>query len=340
MSSTNGPLLGSDAQSQSFGVNTSLPAAPTFSVPSALDNFSGTISGANILTALDGIYATEPIGILNNWYKALPYGFIFTSRSGVATTIYLPISPNNISIGTHFSTHVIPTLYGTIEQHSDQRYFDIKIEGTTGIAPRFAYPITGQQKPSDAAKGCGRAAFSVQESIPSNVLGGFFAKTIAASNQILNKAADILNPQSNSSGIDIGTTGYAAFHRLQKFFLLYKKDTSGQLDTGERLLDNVHPLMFINYKDNVRYDCSIQKFDVRKSAENPMLYNYSIVLRAYNIATLSSSPAAVSDMKQRLKDLGLDGINNSTIFSKLKNLTSNAKSIFGAASGGLNILGS
>lgn len=337
----NGPIQ------PSLGVKTSLndnalssPASNEFkSVVDRVD-FARQLKNASDVDSLESAYITEDDGILNNWYKALPYGFIFTPRNGNAITMYLPISPSNLTITTHFSTQVIPTLYGTIEQHSDQRYFDIVIEGTTGIAPRYTKPLTSKQKPSEAAKGSGRAAFSVQESISSSIVGGFFKKTISTANQILNKAADILNPLKNSTGIDIDKTGYASFHRLYKFFLYYKRDTSGQSSIEKRKYPNIHPLVFINYKDNNKYDCSIQRFVLKRSAENPMLYTYQIVLKAYNLQPIKGDPAAQFTLKDRLKELGLDGITNSTVFSQVKKLSKDAKTIFGAGEGGLDILGS
>lgn len=339
--SKNGPELPSlGAKTALFDTASGVPAANQFQNTLDRIDFAKQLKNASSTDSLEAAYITEDPSVLNNWYKALPYGFIFTPRSGNAIAIYLPISPNNLNITTHFSTHVTPTLYGTVEQHSDQRYFDIVIRGTTGIAPRYTEPLTNKQKPSEATKGSGRASFSVTEAIPSNIIGGFFKKTISTANQILNKAADILNPLKNSSAIDISKTGYAAFHRLYKFFLYYKRDTSGQTSTQKRKYPSIHPLVFINYKDNNKYDCSIQKFTLDRSAENPLLYNYLIVLKAYNLQPINGDPSAQFTLKDRLRELGLDGITNSNVFSKVKQLSKDAKTIFGASEGGLDILGS
>lgn len=295
---------------------------------------ASTIKNKNFETIYD-TYNNLP-----NWYKALPYGFIFTPKVGKSVTKYLPIAPNNITITTHFATNVIATLYGTVEQHSDQRYFDIVIEGTTGIAPRYVDIQEVEQDKATTLHKTGRSAFSVQESISSDVLGGFFKKTINTVNQIVNKVADIFTPEQNLSGVNIQGTGYAAFHNLYKFFLYYKRDTSGQTDTTTRKEGLPHPLVFVNYKDNNKYDCSIQKFILRRSAENPMLYNYQIVLKAYNIQKLDANPNAKFDLQTRLSELGLDGVTNSSAFSQIKQLSNDAKQVFGAAVGGLNILGS
>src|SRR6185369_1371883 len=70
--------------------------------------------------------------IKSNWFTAKPYGFKFTPRAGKAMTMFLPIAPSNLTISTGFATNAIPTLYGTVEEHSPVRYYDITIEGTTG----------------------------------------------------------------------------------------------------------------------------------------------------------------------------------------------------------------
>src|SRR5689334_19686681 len=65
-----------------------------------------------------------------NWYSAKPYGFKASLRNGRSVVMFLPINPSNLTISTNFATNMIPTLYGTVEEHSEVRYFDITIEGT------------------------------------------------------------------------------------------------------------------------------------------------------------------------------------------------------------------
>ncbi|CAM6003882.1 unnamed protein product [Sphagnum balticum] len=102
--------------------------------------------------------------------------------------------------------NVIPTLYGTVEEHSDVRYYDIVIEGTTGMAPKFVKPgFSGSVvSPDDATdvtyaalQQSGRAAYPI-----SNVgaLGGFFSNTISQISNILNsagKAVSAITGQAN-----------------------------------------------------------------------------------------------------------------------------------------------
>lgn len=288
-------------------------------------------------TASGKTYAYDTSKTQENWYAAMPYGFQFFSRdkkkSERAETIYLPISPSNLNITTHYATNVITTLYGTVEEHSEQRYFDIVIEGTTGVSPRYV-----QLRDVEYAGGFGgkfqrgRLTANIESTIPS--LGGFFSKTIGRLNTIAKKANDILGGENNATGIDINRTGYVAFHNLYKFFLQYKRDAAG-LDSrrGRRQ----HPLWFVNYKDNNRYKCSIQRFVLKRQAADPMLYNYSIILRAYEIQNVSDK--VVNVFASRIRDLGLNGVKDSSIFSTIKNVSNGAKGIVGSLVGGINLLG-
>ena len=86
-------------------------------------------------------------------------------------------------------------------------------------------------------------------------------------------------------GIPEGS-GYTAFHNLYRFLLAYKKDAAGVFIKGVHSGEEQrrgHPLQFLNYKDNIQYDVAIQNFVLKRSADDPMLYNYTITMRAYNL---------------------------------------------------------
>ncbi len=276
----------------------------------------------------DGLYSV----IKENWYTAKPYGFTFNPRGQNASsiTMFLPISPSNIAIQTQFATNVITTLYGTVEEHSEVRYYDITISGTTGFAPKYVYPVENYSNKNPAP---GRANFDVRDAIN---LGGFFSKTLSMFSQIVDKATDILgsNPPV-TTGVYSDESGYLAFHNLYRFLLKYKRDAAGQ-DSIQ--LRTQHPLTFFNYKDNTQYDVAIRSFNLTRDSENPMLYNYSIQLRGYNLRSAGLG-ASKEDITQRLKDLGLAGVKSGTLLGDIKNKTDQAKQIVGAAAGGTNTLG-
>jgi hypothetical protein len=283
--------------------------------------------------------------ILSNWFTAKPYGFRFTPKSGPndAKVMYLPIGPSNLTITTHFATNIVPTIYGTVEEHSPVRYFDIVIEGTTGMTPKFVEPKKPNETPDTLP---GRSSFSIQQSL-STLAGGFFAKTLGAVDKVVNDVTNIVG-KSSTTGIQLDQTGYVAFHNLYRFFLKYKKNTSGtdvdsdgELDTTPRPTNAEHPLVFFNYKDNNEYNVVIRSFTLRRDKENPMLYLYSIAMRGYELKGLTESSGAKQTITQKesLEMLGLDGVNGSAFLTKAKEMASNARSILSSVANGANQLG-
>ena len=286
---------------------------------------------SQLLADMSAIYKTEP----QNWYSAKPYGFKMNTRDGSTFTMFLPINPSNLNITTQFATNMIPTLYGTVEEHSDIRYYDITIEGTTGMGPKFVEPGAGTDSSIIYSRNRkqGRSNFAIAQGVS---LGGFFAKTLGAVNQIKNKAADLLDggPKAKT-GLTAENSGYVAFHNLYKFLHQYKKDASGA--TGDLTVRTQHPLTFFNYKDNNQYDVVVRSFTMRRSVQDPTLYYYSIQLRGYNLRSITSP---INDsLTQRLKDLGVNGIDSSSVLGDIKTLSQGAKSIIGSAVGGISVLG-
>lgn len=298
----------------------------------SLDNNGTNNEGFLALGA--GTYSLES----QNWYSAKPYGFKASLRDGRTVVMFLPINPSNIQITTPFATNMVTTLYGTVEEHSDVRYFDISIEGTTGMAPRFVAPYIGgtSMEPGNAystVRKSGRSTFEIASSLSA---GGFFAKTLAIANQIKSKAADLLDGGVKpKTGINAENSGYVAFHNLYRFLLQHKKDVSGS--AGSKTPFQKHPLTFFNYKDNNQYDIVVRGFTMRRSADNPMLYNYSIQLRGYNLRSVSDK--VDEDLTKRLQDLGLNGVDASSVLGDIKSLSSKAKGIIGSAVGGISVLG-
>ena len=282
----------------------------------------------------------------NKWYTAKPYGFKIKLRnSKKAITMFLPISPTNLTITTDFATNIITTLYGTVEEHSDVRYYDINIEGTTGMAPEFT--DYGSGEPNEVFSSLRRegrsSAIKDKAIISQNIASGFFSKTINRINDIINKASDIIPSDKKTepeSAVTNEQSGYMAFHNLYRVLLQYKKDAAGVSAQNSRPMGQ-HPITFFNYKDGNEYDVVVRAFTMRRSVENPMLYYYSIQLRGYNLRSVGSSSADIKTTMDtnRLKDLGLDGVSSSSILDDIKKKANGVKSTIGSLMGGINTLG-
>jgi hypothetical protein len=235
------------------------------------------------------------------WYQTKPYAFE-AIIDGLKKRFYLPINPQNLTITTHYATTTMATLGSTIEQHAHQRYFDISIAGTTGIAPNnIPVNLTSKDANIAGALNTENTDIDVNENfnatnrksydlnyfpqINAAILGGFLSSIYNKTSNIVNRAADIGRTYKFQSGVGDNVSGYATFHNLYRFFLAYKKSATD----GKSAHPDSSPLMFLNFKDNNKYSCVINAFTLERSSDNPMLYNYSIQLRAYDLKDLGSS---------------------------------------------------
>jgi hypothetical protein len=320
---------------------------------SALSAIASKVAGA-----ISSTQGYTPVA--ENWYKSFPYAFLATDAAGKSRIFYLPLNPSNISISTHFATNLISTIGGTVEEHAPQRYFDINISGTTGIAPQYTQEVDGKTAGAfsklKALAGQqdsppGRLAYTPEFTI-SGATKGFFAQTAGKLDNALNVARDLLQGQrKHESGFSAVNSGYMAFHNFYRFLLESKSSlASGAANNNSNLQnkvpfatlnnalaaatsvfgDKAGPLKFIIYKDNQEYTCAILRFELTRSADSPMLYNYSIVLRAYSLSSIEGGiPENIN--KDRLVALGLG--EGDSVFSKIKGVANTAKRGISAVGG-------
>jgi len=293
-------------------------------------------SGLPLVTTndVDDIYTIRS----NNWYTLRPYAFKFHKRldftDSNAVTIFLPINPSNITVTTHFATNIVTTLYGVVEEHSEIRYYDIVIQGTTGYAPRYVKPdgIKFAALSTELANlnpfkkdEIGRSSFDDGSGIAESL--GLFKQTLGTINTVVQSAKGIMNVfggDNDVGGVDVEKSGYVAFHNLYRMLHIYKKEASGQNGFNDNFNKvSKHPLTFVNYKDNVQYDCVPRTFTLVRSAESPMLYNYTIVMRAFNMKTISS--LFKLEDTNKLAELGLKNAGPSIAY-KMRDICSNATS--------------
>jgi hypothetical protein len=282
----------------------------------------------------------------DQWYKAYPYslGAMFQPDPiqkivlGGFVEVNLPITPNNLTITTHLATNVVATLYGIVEEHSDVKFYDITIQGNTGIAPtNFMGARYGDKyvlmTPPDLNT-VGRQSFK-----NFNLdLGGFLPEVTNTINQAVKKFNAIKNtvsslfggdPDGNETGVDNGVSGYKAFHNIYNFLQQYK---ASRASTSSISKFKQSPMKFYNYKDNNMYDCVPISFTMIRSAENPMLYNYQIRLRAFNLQPLYKYSRIFGVAETNLvAQTGLDRFKGS-IFSKITSVASDVNTLVNTVS--------
>lgn len=211
---------------------------------------------------------------INHWNWSAPrYAFKYRFEMGVST-MFLPINPENLAITTSYATNLIPTLYGTIEEHSPTRYFNITISGTTGIAP------TGPKLP-DAGR--------VDQKYKDEMMAG--------------RDKTPLDDGQDDIGVYPHQSGYIAFHSLYRFLMRYKHDAA----TNNRN----EPLYFFNYKDNNVYRVSLNYFQMNRAAEDPFMYRYVITMTGYSISSIDKVEQITDTMESVLTNTkGLEKYGN------------------------------
>jgi hypothetical protein len=283
-----------------------------------------------------------------NWYKTIPYALRIVNfgntsnasspgsvggaiaaaqalggngppppESNLPMFYFFPVNPESISINTPFATVVTPTIGGVVQEHSGAVFYNITINGTTGVLPELDHSTGIPRNTTEDLRPLGKPATLIN----ANALGGFGQGAINAINSI---AAAITGTSSKLvSGKNHRNAGYTAFHVLYKFIWLYHFAKSN----GAK-----QQLRFMNYKDNNQYDCVVTNFTLNRDKGRPHLYQYSIQLKGWKLATANAQPSFTN--ADRLKNLGLD--EGPSFKATAFRLINNTKTVLNGAAGLLN----
>jgi hypothetical protein len=157
------------------------------------------------------------------------------------------------------------------------------------------------------------------------------AKQIATVNTAVSGIADVFNKildgNNRKSGVYLDQTGFYAFHYLYRFFLQYKRETASAKEKNKKYKGP--PLTFISYKDSVKYNVVPVVFNFSRAAEDPMLYKYSIQMRAYNIKSLGKVDEE-DWLSRRFLKMGIGGGNTTDAFSNASAVTNAVTNTLGA----------
>lgn len=181
--------------------------------------------------------------------------------SGITNSRHnLTLAPQSISVSTPFAISVMATNKGVLEENNGVVFRTISINGTTGL-----YPLR-----------------EVAKSSPSKVSGSFksFApKTGQAIDNLIKKIATSAGTSNRpESNINLEQTGYYQFWTLNNFLIQYAEAKKSKKGKEFRLVFNCP-------KDNISYVVTPVAFDLRRSADGPLMYNYSITLKAWDVTT-------------------------------------------------------
>lgn len=209
--------------------------------------------------------------------------------------VALDIPPSAISITSPFAISVIATNRGILEEHNGLVFKTIVISGSTGVMPI-----------SRAMGGSGKQQ--------NNFLTNFFPEATQAANNLLGGVGKLVKTIKGAGPADKGDdlvkgnrdTGYGKFWRLHNFLVAYSEAKKEIKWKGARLV-------FGSPKDNIEYVCTPIQFEMKRDVAKPLVYNYTIVLKAWettkpfspkpnSLAELPSprNPGAIKDLANTL----------------------------------------
>lgn len=209
--------------------------------------------------------------------------------------IALDIPPSAISITSPFAISVIATNRGILEEHNGLVFKTIVISGSTGVMPKTrGLGLSGQQK--------------------NNVISNFFPEAGQAVSNLLGSVNKLVKQVTGSDGNDNTDdllrgnrdSGYGKFWRLHNFLVAYAEAKKESQWKSARLV-------FGSPKDGIEYVCTPMQFEMKRDSARPLVYNYTIVLKAWettkpfapkpnSLAELPSprNPGAIKDLTNLL----------------------------------------
>lgn len=238
------------------------------------------------------------------WNQYFPYQLLILEVKGTADDpIYkrtpyfytLPISPQELTVSMPVPVNTQPTLTGIVEQHGGAPFRMISVNGTTGIVNQRARP----DKPTKLQN------FKKQSG---SIAGGTISAAtsgVKAAQQIGKAESDSLNVHSNELVADKSQandakkiwqqgTGYGQIRNLQRFLESYVAMKAG---AKPEELKGLNPktlrLALAMWKDEAVYLCSLNQFDIRRSAQNPLEYMFSLQLKAWRRVKLEEGAPTV-----------------------------------------------
>jgi len=192
------------------------------------------------------------------------------------STVFLRIPPQNITISTQYAINVSATNRGILEEHNGVVFRLINITGTTGVFPDRL--VVGQDKSSNKVV-----------NVIKNIFPNAFNSVKSAINSINDVISSVtgpndreLSPEDTENNPEFKKTGYYQFWVLNNFMIAYAEAKKKVGASNLRFLFN-------SPKDNISYVCTPISFDLKRSAAQPLLYNYSIILKCWDIAPLSAA---------------------------------------------------
>lgn len=229
----------------------------------------------------------------SNWNKEFPYQLLIVKKAkdgyNTLRTFTLPIPPRSMSIQLPFAVLNNITLDGITEEHAGAPVRFISFDGTTGVAP---FRRTNARAPESSLAALNTAT------------GGVFGGTIEATQNLVNAVSNafgkyasnahnasesgLTKDVNNQDGIPEMSTGYAQFHLLREFLEGYAAMKLNKDNRDVRLALAI-------WKDSAVYLVTPISFDLRRDANSPYEYQYSLRFKAWSrIRLKGNGPSEVA----------------------------------------------
>lgn len=247
--------------------------------------------------------ATQNLDVISpsDWYKTFPYeitaikvGENLKYDPSIAkddTTIHqfvysLPIPPEAISTTMIPASQVTPTLGGVVEETSKNIFWNISLQGTTGISANRNNPFTQKVDTRTPATTFRETKKTL------GLLSGALDKFASLSQTAVDMASDFKNgetiealnklftttPIFTDSAVERSSNGYYEMMLFHRFLLLYSELKEKEPDRWV--------LVFRNHKDAMEWRVVLQDFRIVKTKANPHMYRYSLVFKGWQASPL------------------------------------------------------
>ncbi len=238
------------------------------------------------------------------WDKYYPYQLLVLEASGEGDELVykrtkmfytLPISPQEMNISMPIAVNTQATLTGIVEQHGGAPFRIITMSGTTGLVNRRATP----DKPT--AFQTGLHAVGTVFGGTANNIGRVARIAQNGFGSALNVHTGLSKNHNDEKKIFRKDTGYAQIRLLQRFIETYVAMKSGKGDkTHESTTNSTHDpkklrLALAIWKDQAVYLCSLNQFDIKRSAQNPMEYMWSMQMKAWRRVSVEDGAPLLGD---------------------------------------------
>lgn len=193
-----------------------------------------------------------------------------TISHDILSGIALDIPPQSLQFSNPFAINVSATNDGILEEHNGIVFRNITISGNTGVYTKRGLQISSEKSTANA----------ILSTLFPSAINAFGALSDQLKKVNGNKPVNTISGDNDDMAVNGGA---ASFWRLHNFFIAYAELKKRKINQNVRLV-------FGCPKDGIEYVCTPLSFDWKRSATDPLIYNYSIQLKAWDISNSISIP--------------------------------------------------